>query len=220
MPTKGQDQMKPESRSKITALIERYPSLAVCENDIVNATKLMIECYKNGGKIMTCGNGGSAADAVHIVGELMKGFCKRRELPNSEKEALAAYGDEGKTLAESLQGTLASVSLINEISLQTAFSNDVLPELGTAQQLYGLANKGDVFIGISTSGNAKNLYYASIVAKTKGCSVVILSGRDGGRLRQLADVSIIVPEKETFKIQELHLPVYHAICLALEEEFF
>ncbi len=212
--------MKPESRKKIETLIERYPALSVCEDDIVKATELMIKSYENGGKIMTCGNGGSAADAVHIIGELMKGFCKRRELPESEKSALSAYGEEGKVLAENLQGTLASVSLINEISLQTAFSNDVLPELGTAQQLYGLAEKGDVFIGISTSGNAKNLYYASIAAKAKGCAVVILSGRDGGRLKQLADVSVIVPEKETFKIQELHLPVYHAICLALEEEFF
>lgn len=220
MPTKGLNQMKPEAKSKIATLIERYPSLAACENDIVKATELMIECYRNGGKIMTCGNGGSAADAVHIVGELMKGFCKKRELPDSERAALAAYGEEGKTLAENLQGTLASVSLINEISLQTAFSNDVIPELGTAQQLYGLANKGDVFIGISTSGNAKNLYYAAIVAKSKGCSTVVLSGRDGGKLKQLADVSVIVPETETFKIQELHLPVYHAICLALEEEFF
>lgn len=212
--------MKSESRKKIETLVERYPSLSVCRDDIVKAAELMVRCYENGGKIMTCGNGGSAADAVHIVGELMKGFCKRRELPENEKNVLSAYGEEGRVLAENLQGTLASVSLINEISLQTAFSNDVLPELGTAQQLYGLAEKGDVFIGISTSGNAKNLYYASIAAKAKGCSVVILSGRDGGILKRLADVSVIVPETETYKIQELHLPVYHAICLALEEEFF
>lgn len=212
--------MKSESRKKIETLVERYPVLSVCRDDIVKAVELMVRCYENGGKIMTCGNGGSAADAVHIVGELMKGFCKRRELPENEKNVLSAYGEEGRVLAENLQGTLASVSLINEISLQTAFSNDVLPELGTAQQLYGLAEKGDVFIGISTSGNAKNLYYASIAAKAKGCSVVILSGRDGGILKRLADVSVIVPETETYKIQELHLPVYHAICLALEEEFF
>lgn len=212
--------MKSESRKKIETLVERYPVLSVCRDDIVKAAELMVRCYENGGKIMTCGNGGSAADAVHIVGELMKGFCKRRELPENEKNVLSAYGEEGRVLAENLQGTLASVSLINEISLQTAFSNDVLPELGTAQQLYGLAEKGDVFIGISTSGNAKNLYYASIAAKAKGCSVVILSGRDGGILKRLADVSVIVPETETYKIQELHLPVYHAICLALEEEFF
>ena len=212
--------MKSESRKKIETLVERYPELSVCRDDIVKAAELMVRCYENGGKIMTCGNGGSAADAVHIVGELMKGFCKRRELPENEKNVLSAYGEEGRVLAENLQGTLASVSLINEISLQTAFSNDVLPELGTAQQLYGLAEKGDVFIGISTSGNAKNLYYASIAAKAKGCSVVILSGRDGGILKRLADVSVIVPETETYKIQELHLPVYHAICLALEEEFF
>lgn len=212
--------MKSESRKKIETLVERYPALSVCRDDIVKAAELMVRCYENGGKIMTCGNGGSAADAVHIVGELMKGFCKRRELPENEKNVLSAYGEEGRVLAENLQGTLASVSLINEISLQTAFSNDVLPELGTAQQLYGLAEKGDVFIGISTSGNAKNLYYASIAAKAKSCSVVILSGRDGGILKRLADVSVIVPETETYKIQELHLPVYHAICLALEEEFF
>lgn len=212
--------MKSESRKKIETLVERYPALSVCRDDIAKAAELMVRCYENGGKIMTCGNGGSAADAVHIVGELMKGFCKRRELPENEKNVLSAYGEEGRVLAENLQGTLASVSLINEISLQTAFSNDVLPELGTAQQLYGLAEKGDVFIGISTSGNAKNLYYASIAAKAKGCSVVILSGRDGGILKRLADVSVIVPETETYKIQELHLPVYHAICLALEEEFF
>ena len=212
--------MKSESRKKIETLVERYPALSVCRDDIEKAAELMVRCYENGGKIMTCGNGGSAADAVHIVGELMKGFCKRRELPENEKNVLSAYGEEGRVLAENLQGTLASVSLINEISLQTAFSNDVLPELGTAQQLYGLAEKGDVFIGISTSGNAKNIYYASIAAKAKGCFVVILSGRDGGILKRLADVSVIVPETETYKIQELHLPVYHAICLALEEEFF
>ena len=122
--------MKSESRKKIETLVERYPALSICRDDIVKAAELMVRCYENGGKIMTCGNGGSAADAVHIVGELMKGFCKRRELPENEKNVLSAYGEEGRVLAENLQGTLASVSLINEISLQTAFSNDVLPELG------------------------------------------------------------------------------------------
>lgn len=169
---------------------------------------------------LVCGNGGSAADSLHIVGELMKSFCNKRILPKENRKKLSEYGEDGKRLADSLQGALPAVSLINESSLSTAFLNDVNPEMVFAQQVFGLGKKGDILLGISTSGNAKNVHYASIAAKSKELHVLSLTGKDGGLMKQISDVTITVPESETYKIQELHLPIYHAICRALECEFF
>lgn len=202
-------------------LMERHPALEPVKPQILHAYRLLEECYEKGGKLLIAGNGGSCADAEHIVGELMKGFVKRRPLPEKLKDRLmAASGDHGRDLAESLQGGLAAIALTSHPGLTTAFANDVNGDMAFAQQLCGYGVEGDVFLGISTSGNSKNVDYAVTVAKAKGIKVIGLTGRDGGKLGARADVAIVVPEQETFKIQELHLPVYHALCLMLEERFF
>lgn len=202
-------------------LVERYPKLEQVRRQITDAYEILARCYAQGGKLLIGGNGGSCADAEHIVGELMKGFCKQRPLPQDLKEKLeAADPDQGRHLAECLQGGLAAIALTGHAGLSTAFANDVDPDLVYAQQLCGYACAGDVFLGISTSGNAKNVDYAVTVAKAKGIPVIGLTGKDGGKLGQRADVAVIVPEQETYRIQELHLPVYHVLCLMLEERFF
>ena len=172
-------------------------------------------------EISSAGNGGSAADSDHIVGELMKGFVKRRPLPEELKRALAAADPvRGKELAEKLQGALPAIALTNHAALSSAFANDVDGVLSYAQQVNGYGRTGDVFLGISTSGNAENVMYAAVTARAKGMRVIALTGKTGGKLGAFADISIIVPEQETYKIQELHLPIYHALCLMLEERFY
>lgn len=202
-------------------LIGRYPVLSAVRCQITDAYQVLEDCYENGGKLLIAGNGGSCADAEHIVGELMKGFVKRRSLPDGLQERMAAENAEhGKLLASSLQGSLKVIALSGHPGLSTAFANDVDADMVFAQQLCGYGDAGDVFLGISTSGNSKNVDYAVTVAKAKGLKVIGLTGKDGGRLGKRADVAVIVPEQETFKIQELHLPIYHALCLMLEEHFF
>lgn len=202
-------------------LLERYPKLAAVRGDIEAAYGILEECYQNGGKLLIAGNGGSSADAEHIVGELMKGFVKRRELPRELREALEAEDPEqGKLLAAQLQGGLPAIALSGHPALSTAFLNDVDGEMIYAQQVCGYGKPEDVLLGISTSGNAKNIDYAVTVAKARGMKVIGLTGKDGGKLAARADVAVIVPEQETYRIQELHLPVYHALCLMLEERFF
>ncbi|MBQ7376392.1 MAG: SIS domain-containing protein [Clostridia bacterium] len=202
-------------------LIERYPALAVCESEIKRAIEEIIECYEKGGKLLLCGNGGSCADCDHIVGELMKGFLKKRPLDESKKaemrEKCAELDDA--TLSK-LQSGLGAISLPSITALGSAFNNDVDPELTYAQATLALGKAGDVFIGLSTSGNAKNVAAAARVAKGLGMTVIGMSGERGGRLAALSDIAIRVPESETFKIQELHLPVYHAICAEVEEYFY
>lgn len=211
-----------EKQQKIfDELIERYPALVSVKHNILEAYHVMEECFLSGGKLLVAGNGGSCADAEHIVGELMKGFVKKRELPGELKDKLKkADPENGKKLAESLQGSLMAISLTGHPGLSTAFLNDVDGEMILAQQVCGYGVPGDVFLGISTSGNSKNVDYAVTAALAKGLKVIGLTGRDGGKLGQRAHVAVIVPEQETFKIQELHLPVYHALCLMLEERFF
>ena len=202
-------------------LIERYPALAVCESEIKRAIEAIIACYEKGGKLLLCGNGGSCADCDHIVGELMKGFLKKRPLDESKKaemrEKCAELDDA--TLSK-LQGGLSAISLPTIAALSSAFNNDVDPELTYAQATLALGKAGDVFIGLSTSGNAKNVAAAARVAKGIGMTVIGMSGEGGGKLAALSDIAIRVPESETFKIQELHLPVYHAICAEVEEYFY
>ena len=202
-------------------LIERYPALAVCESEIKRAIEAIIACYEKGGKLLLCGNGGSCADCDHIVGELMKGFLKKRPLDDSKKaemrEKCAELDDE--TLSK-LQAGLGAISLPSITALGSAFNNDVDPELTYAQATLALGKTGDVFIGLSTSGNAKNVAAAARVAKGIGMTVIGMSGEGGGKLATLSDIAIRVPESETFKIQELHLPVYHAICAEVEEYFY
>ncbi len=202
-------------------LIKRYPVLLTVKDDINAFYEILKECYDNGGKLLIAGNGGSCADAEHIVGELMKGFCKRRAVSDEFREKLIeADSENGEEIAGKLQGGLPAMALSNHQALNTAFANDVDADFYYAQQVYGYGKKGDVFLGISTSGNAKNIMYAAAVAKAKGMKVLGLTGKTGGRLAKAADVSIIVPEEETYKIQELHLPIYHAICLMLEDTYF
>lgn len=202
-------------------LIKRYPILERVREDIEAVYGILERCYENGGKLLIAGNGGSAADAEHIVGELMKGFVKRRPVTEEMKEALEkADPVRGKELSEKLQGGLPAIALVDHAALSTAFANDVDGMLSYAQQVNGYGKPGDVFLGISTSGNAENVMYAAVTAKAKGMKIVGLTGKDGGKLAGIADAAVIVPEMETYKIQELHLPVYHALCLMLEHRFY
>jgi D-sedoheptulose 7-phosphate isomerase len=205
----------------IQELITRYPVLSVCRNDIQAAIDTMIRCYEHGGKVLLCGNGGSCADSDHIVGELMKGFLKKRPLSDAQKAAMKARSATlDDSLLNALQCGLPAISLPSLTALNTAFCNDADPELIYAQAVLALAKPGDVLIAISTSGNAKNVFAAVQVAKGLGVTVIGLTGNTGGKLKQYADIAVCVPETETFKIQELHLPVYHTVCAAVEAHFF
>lgn len=206
---------------QLNILIERYPELAVCKEDIKKAYELLETAYSNGRKLLVCGNGGSASDSEHIVGELMKEFKLKRKVYSDHAAVLKEIDPElGQTLAEHLQGALPAISLTGHSSLQTAYMNDAVPELVFAQQVNGYGKPGDIFLGISTSGNSKNVLYAAVNAKAKGLKVIGLTGAKDNKLMKYADVCIRVPETETYKIQELHLPVYHCLCLMLEEHFF
>lgn len=205
----------------IDDLIERYPVLAQCKDSINAAYKLMEQSYSSGGKVLIAGNGGSAADSEHMAGELMKRFSKSRPISDDFKEKLISIDAEiGEELSKNLEGTLRAIPLVAHEAMSTAYINDVDGYGVFAQQLFGFGDEGDVFIGISTSGNSKNIINAAIVAKAMGIKVLGLTGQGGGRLAELADVVVRVPEKETYKIQELHLPIYHCWCLMLEDYFF
>jgi D-sedoheptulose 7-phosphate isomerase len=202
-------------------LIERYPRLETLKDDITKAYNIIVESYSNGGKLLLAGNGGSSADAEHIVGELMKSFAVKRKIPESfQKKILSVDPEAADYLVQKLQPGLPAISLSGHASLNTACINDIDGNITFAQQVYGYGKEGDVFLGISTSGNAKNVHYAAVTAKARNMKIIALTGGDGGRLKNISDVSIIVPEKETYKIQELHLPVYHCLCLMIEEHFF
>ena len=202
-------------------LIDRYPKLIVCREDIMKAYDLLEDAYSNGCKLLVCGNGGSASDSEHIVGELMKEFKLKRKVFSDHAAMLKEIDPElGQVLADHLQGALPAISLTGHSSLQTAYMNDAVPELVFAQQVNGYGKSGDVFMGISTSGNSKNVLYAAVNAKAKGLKVIGLTGSKENKLMKYADVCILVPETETYKIQELHLPVYHCLCLMLEDHFF
>lgn len=213
--------MKPSTEAFIADLVRRYPALQTCKDQVTAAVQTIVDCYQNGGKVLTCGNGGSAADALHIVGELMKAFVLPRKLPTSMQQKFAEIAPtDAQYLYDNLQGALPAISLVSEISTETAFANDMAPDLSFAQQVYGYGNAGDVLLGISTSGNSANVLHAAHVARAKGVKVIGLTGGTGGKLVDASDVAIVVPETETYKIQEFHLPIYHALCLAVEHEFF
>lgn len=210
-----------DAKILIEGLINRYPALESCKKDIFNAYVILSEAYAKGRKLLVCGNGGSASDSEHIVGELMKEFKLKRKVYAGQAVALKEIDPElGQVLADNLQGALPAISLTGHSSLQTAFMNDAIPELVFAQQVNGFGKPGDVFLGISTSGNSKNVLYAAVNAKAKGLKVIGLTGAKENKLMKYSDVCIRVPETETYKIQELHLPVYHCLCLMLEEKFF
>ena len=201
-------------------LFERYPALEACRVEIEAARDLLIECFKNGGKLLLCGNGGSAADCEHIVGDLMKGFWKKRPRPADMCDKIAAQGAGAENLTSLLQGALSAISLPHQSALISAFSNDVSADAAYAQMVYGYGRKGDVLWCISTSGNAKNAVLAAQVARAIGMHVLSLTGARESALSRISDVTVRVPECETFRVQELHLPVYHALCAALENHFF
>jgi len=202
-------------------LTERYPQLAIVKSDINAAFEIIKESYLKSGKLLAAGNGGSAADAEHIVGELMKSFVKKRILPESFVTDITNINSEiAQYIIPRLQPGLPAIALSGHVSLNTACINDIDGNITFAQQVYGYGKEGDVFLGISTSGNAKNVLYAAAVAKAKKLKIIALTGSGGGKLKEIADVSMCVPETETYKIQELHLPVYHCLCLMLEDYFF
>ncbi len=213
--------MKDLTKKTLDGLFARYPVLEACRAEILAAAEAICATYRAGGKLLLCGNGGSAADAEHIVGELMKGFLKKRPLPEALREKMrTAFPQDADYLYENLQGALPAISLVNSVALGTAFANDQAADLVFAQQVLGLGQEGDALLAISTSGNSKNVVYAVETARVRGLKTIALTGRSGGKLKPLADITIAVPEDETYRIQELHLPVYHALCIAAEEEFF
>lgn len=212
--------MKEKVKTVLNELLERYPSLAEQKENIIAAYEILKDCYSRGNKLLVCGNGGSAADSEHIVGELMKKFKKQRKIQKSVYDELVAFGDDGKRLADVLEGALPAISLTSHIALSTAFANDKEPSAVFAQQVYALGRRGDTLICISTSGNSENCYLAAITAKAKGIKVASLTGKNESKLSAVSDITIFAPETETFKVQEYHLPIYHALCAMLEEEFF
>jgi len=195
-------------------LLKRYPELASCEQSIRTTEEELIRSFEAGGRLYVCGNGGSAADALHIVGELGKSFVIPRALDEDFLDAVSAE------LAAKLQGALPAYALVENSALATAYANDVDPDYVFAQQVYAYARKGDCVLGISTSGNSKNVVHALEVARGRGAVTLGLTGRDGGAMKEYCDVCVVVPEMETYKIQELHLPVYHALCMMIEEHFW
>ncbi len=202
-------------------LFRRYPVLEPVRETVYQAHGILRDCFAGGHKLLVAGNGGSAADAEHIVGELMKSFVKPRPVPEEAACRMRELDPVcGAKLAALLQQGLPAIALDGHPGLSTAFLNDVDGELTYAQQVLGYGREGDVLLGISTSGNAANVYAACVTAKALGMKVIELSGKDGGRIRAAADAAVIVPETETYRIQELHLPVYHALCLELEDDFF
>ncbi|NLB43426.1 MAG: SIS domain-containing protein [Clostridiales bacterium] len=205
----------------LTKLLSKYPELHVCSDDIELAFETIKNSFNNGGKLLLCGNGGSASDCEHIVGELMKGFMKKRELAAaSQKEFMEQWPLNGEYLAKNLQGALPAISLTSNSALMTAYSNDVAADMAFAQQVYGYGNTGDVLLGISTSGNSANVLNAIQVAKVLGVNTIALTGKTGGRMKEYCDISICVPYESTPDIQDRHLPIYHTLCIMLEESFF
>ena len=201
-------------------LITRYPKLISVKNDIIAAYNMLETTYSNGGKVLCCGNGGSCADADHIVGELMKSFKFKREISDDVKNVLSAWGYMGDKLSLSLEGALTAISLNSHNALSSAYINDTDSSTVYAQLLYGYGKPGDTLITLTTSGNSGNCLYAAITAKAMGINIIALTGEGGGKIAEFADITIKAPEQETYLVQELHLPIYHCLCAMLEEKFF
>ncbi|MCM3115050.1 SIS domain-containing protein [Neobacillus sp. MER 74] len=206
--------------ANLEKLFRKYPELVECQTSIEEAFEVIKQAYQSGRKLLLAGNGGSAADCEHVVGELMKGFMSKRPLSQEMKDKLASFSGGDYYLGENLQGALPAISLVSHSALMTAFANDVAPDMVFAQQVYGYGKAGDVFIGFSTSGNSKNINHAVKVAKALGLVTIGFTGKGGGELKTLCDVTISVPFDSTPDIQERHLPIYHTLCILLEEAFF
>ena len=220
-PMQAGAEIHPRVLSHMLRLFERCPALESCREQIVEAYRMLRDCYRRGGKVLLAGNGGSCADCEHIVGELMKGFRLKRPLDEERQRRIRALtGDLLPEAAERLQQALPAIALTGHAALTTAVQNDLDPLLAAAQQVVGYGRPGDVLIGVSTSGSARNVALAVSVAKALGLHTLGLTGQEGGRLRTLCDCTVCVPAAATADVQELHLPVYHALCAMLEEEFF
>ena len=205
----------------LDVLMQRYPELESQRSNILDAVNILVNCFSNGGKLLAAGNGGSAADSEHIVGELMKGFENPRKLSDKEKQRLMKIDAQmGAVLADNLQGALPAIALDGHPALSSAYLNDCEPLLGFAQQVNGYGTKNDVLLAISTSGNSKNIIYAAVTAKAKGMKIIGLTGAKDSKLSEIADVTIRSTQTRTYMIQEHHLPIYHCICLMLEKEFY
>lgn len=201
-------------------LIGRYPVLAACKEEIAAAKAALVACYSAGGKLLLCGNGGSAADCDHIAGELGKAFLKKRPIPASRRVGMVALCPEVAPLLDRLEDALPAIPLTAMTALLTAYGNDREAELSFAQAVLALGKPGDVLLAISTSGNSKNILAAAKVARAIGMQVIALTGKGGGALAALSDITVAVPEGETYRVQELHLPIYHYLCARIEEHFF
>lgn len=213
--------MKANTHTIFAALFTQYPALTVCQEAVAAAFALLRDCYQSNGKLLICGNGGSAADAEHIVGELMKSFMIERPIPaNLRAQLQEHFPEEGAYLADHLQGALPAIALTGHLALATAFANDVASDMIFAQQLYGYARPGDVLLAISTSGNSRNVLNAVKVANALAVQTIGLTGEHGGQLNALCDVVVRVPAQTVYVIQEYHLPIYHTLCRMLEVEFF
>src|SRR5574344_909638 len=206
--------------NRFKTLFEHYPELRGCEDSIRAFCRELVALFSEGGTLYCCGNGGSAADCDHICGELLKGFMSKRPLPEEKKRAFEQFGASGHLLASELQCGLRAVSLLSHPGFNSAFANDVNPDLIFAQQILAQSHPGDILLGISTGGGAKNVMYALMTARTIGLKTVLLTGNKHGVCEKYADLTIAVPEKETYRIQELHLPVYHAVCQTVEDTMF
>jgi D-sedoheptulose 7-phosphate isomerase len=206
------------------ALLKEYadahPTLRGVLDDIAAAADAISDCFRGGGKVLVCGNGGSSADSAHIVGELLKGFLRKRPLSPAAAEELGRSGELGELMARKLQGSLPAIDLTTQQAILSAVANDTDPVLAYAQQLWGLGQKGDILIGLSTSGNARNVLCAGIAAKAKGMKTIALTGRSGGEMGARFDLCVKVPSDWTPRVQELQLPVYHLICALVEADFF
>lgn len=212
--------MKERTQQFLHDFFKRHPELAGIQEEIRKAGQLWTEVLGRGGKILLCGNGGSCADCDHIAGELMKGFLLKRPMSAAFKDSIAAYGELGVEIGEKLQQGLPAISLCTHSAAISAFANDVDADLAFAQQVFAYGNPGDILLGISTSGNARNVTAAMIVGNVRGLHTMALTGRDGGNIAKLANLSVISPQQETYRIQEDHLAIYHLLCAVVESELF
>ena len=213
--------LKAATVQEIDSLMERFPALLPLRDNLLRCIEELVETFTHGGKLLICGNGGSAADSLHITGELMKSFVKKRHISESVATCIReAYPDEAEYYISNLQGALPTISLVSEIALMTAYGNDNTADLVFAQQVFGYGKPGDALLAISTSGNSGNVLHAAKIARVLGVKVISMTGEGGGKLQSLSDVLLDVPCRITNQVQELHLPMYHTICLALETELF
>ena len=199
----------------VDLLIKNNPPLSCCEQDIRKTVEMILSMHRNGSKLLLCGNGGSAADCSHIAGELLKGFLLKRSITESDRRVLSDLPHK-----EALQRGICAISLPDQGAVLSAYANDEVPDMVYAQLVYAMHGKGDVFLGLSTSGNSKNVVYAAQCAKALGLTTIAMTGQNGGKLADICDIIIRVPATETYLVQEYHLPIYHAICAQVEEDLF